>query len=366
MGIEGAGEQVHIFVEFLVLPQVGREPGNRHIGDGKEPIEDDAEVSLQLRFVVGFEVALRAGEKSPVRIIDQVQGQLFVGPIAQAVEELQRPDAPVKHAVTALFVDVFGRVTRQRGDDLDFVRGQKFGEAFVARLQKDGQVAAVNDVPRERQGFDPLDQIPEVANHLRRAARDIYRRDVRARQPVEDPVHRFAAHDFPAFRSGVYVAMVAGEVAEFADIDLKNLGTSMTQLQVVLRKPLSEPVHNDSGFSDGVGQCSRSTACVGRSIPLPAALAKTSPSLNIPLNRFRVLTTEQQEGENSMNANGLLKSMWMLALATSLCGCVIEEHSHSATCGHYYSGGRWYYVPGHVHGPECGHVLRGGIWVTVP
>jgi len=67
-----------------------------------------------------------------------------------------------------------------------------------------------------------------------------------------------------------------------------------------------------------------------------------------------------------MKANGLLKSMWMLALATGLSGCVIEEHSHSATCGHYYSGGRWYYVPSHVHGPECGHVLRGGIWVTVP
>ncbi len=50
-----------------------------------------------------------------------------------------------------------------------------------------------------------------------------------------------------------------------------------------------------------------------------------------------------------MNANSLLKLMWMLALATSLSGCVIED-----------------YVPGHVHGPECGHVLRGGIWVTVP
>jgi hypothetical protein len=88
--------------------------------------------------------------------------------------------------------------------------------------------------------------------------------------------------------------------------------------------------------------------------------------LNILSNRIKVLTTGQQEGENSMKANSLLKPMWMLALATSLSGCVIEEHSHSATCGHYYSGGRWYYVPGHVHGPVCGHVLRGGIWVTVP
>jgi hypothetical protein len=112
--------------------------------------------------------------------------------------------------------------------------------------------------------------------------------------------------------------MVAGKVAELANIDLKNLRTSMTQLQVVRRKPLSEPVHNDFGVSDGVGQCSRLTTCMRQSIPPPASLAKTSPALNIPPNRFRVLTTGQQEGENSMKANSLLKPMWMLALATSL------------------------------------------------
>ncbi len=54
----------------------------------------------------------------------------------------------------------------------------------------------------------------------------------------------------------------------------------------------------------------------------------------------------------------------MLAIAPWLNGCVV--HEHSATCGHYYEGGHWYYAPHHVHGPGCGHELRGGVWVTVP
>ena len=54
----------------------------------------------------------------------------------------------------------------------------------------------------------------------------------------------------------------------------------------------------------------------------------------------------------------------MLGLTALLSGCVI--HEHSASCGHYYGGGHWYYAPQHVHGPACGHELRGGIWITVP
>ncbi|HEY6166454.1 MAG TPA: hypothetical protein VI454_00350 [Verrucomicrobiae bacterium] len=61
----------------------------------------------------------------------------------------------------------------------------------------------------------------------------------------------------------------------------------------------------------------------------------------------------------------LRKLIPTLALAALLSGCVVPEHRHSASCGHYYSGGRWYYVPNHVHSPDCGHVFRGGIWVTI-
>ena len=56
----------------------------------------------------------------------------------------------------------------------------------------------------------------------------------------------------------------------------------------------------------------------------------------------------------------------LVALAFCSNGCVVPEHAHSARCGHYYSGGQWYYVAQHVRGPGCGHVFQGGIWITVP
>jgi len=67
-----------------------------------------------------------------------------------------------------------------------------------------------------------------------------------------------------------------------------------------------------------------------------------------------------------MKAINALTLTCMVALAALVSGCVIHEHVHSGRCGHYYSDGRWYYVPHHVHGPGCGHEFRGGIWVTIP
>lgn len=44
---------------------------------------------------------------------------------------------------------------------------------------------------------------------------------------------------------------------------------------------------------------------------------------------------------------------------------VIEAgHVHTARCGHYRHGKRWYYVKGHKHGPRCGHHFVGGFWIV--
>jgi len=66
----------------------------------------------------------------------------------------------------------------------------------------------------------PLDQIPEVWNHLRRAAGEVHRVDVRACQPGEDPVKSVAVDDFFPLRTCVYMAVNTGEIAAFADVDL--------------------------------------------------------------------------------------------------------------------------------------------------
>lgn len=39
-------------------------------------------------------------------------------------------------------------------------------------------------------------------------------------------------------------------------------------------------------------------------------------------------------------------------------------HAHSAHCGHYRHGKRWFYIKGHVHGARCGHHLAGGVWLV--
>lgn len=41
-----------------------------------------------------------------------------------------------------------------------------------------------------------------------------------------------------------------------------------------------------------------------------------------------------------------------------------KGHRHSANCGHYRHGNKWYYVKGHAHGRKCGHHKVDGIWVV--
>jgi hypothetical protein len=70
----------------------------------------------------------------------------------------------------------------------------------------------------------------------------------------------------------------------------------------------------------------------------------------------------------------------LLAAALATSGCVVSAglaiplgppvviahgHAHSAHCGHYRHGGRWYHSQGHRHGKNCGHKLRGGVWILV-
>jgi len=52
---------------------------------------------------------------------------------------------------------------------------------------------------------------------------------------------------------------------------------------------------------------------------------------------------------------------WVLAAPV-----VVERvHVHDAYCGHYYYGNTWYYMHGHRHGPGCGHHWDGRVWVAV-
>ena len=68
------------------------------------------------------------------------------------------------------------------------------------------------------------------------------RRDVRLRQPIDEPIDRRARHDFLPLRPGVHVAMNASEVAKLADVDLEDLSLRVAERQAVLRQLARETV----------------------------------------------------------------------------------------------------------------------------
>jgi hypothetical protein len=86
-------------------------------------------------------------------------------------------------------------------------------------------------------------QRSKIGNHFRRATGNIDSRNIRLGQPIDDAIDRFARHDFLPVRSGVHVAMHAGEIAELAHIDLKNFWTNTTERDRMLGKFLGKPIH---------------------------------------------------------------------------------------------------------------------------
>jgi hypothetical protein len=83
----------------------------------------------------------------------------------------------------------------------------------------------------------------EVRDHLRRAASDIHNRNVRVREPGDDPIDRLTLHDFSALRAGVDVAMIARQVAQLADVDLQNFGLCMAKLNSAFSECLLKTIH---------------------------------------------------------------------------------------------------------------------------
>ena len=163
--------------------------------------------------------------------------------IPERIQKLQRLDAPFEHALAALCVHVFRGVTGHRGDDLDFLHGEKLRQIFIAGLEQNRKIAAVDHMPRWRERFHAFDEIAKIRNHFRRATGKIDNRYLGLCQPIDDPIDGLARHDFPALWSSVHMAMCASEIAKLAEINLKNFRASATEQDRVLRKFLRKPIH---------------------------------------------------------------------------------------------------------------------------
>ena len=89
------------------------------------------------------------------------------------------------------------------------------------------QIAAVDDVTAQRACL--VCDVFEIRIQLRRAPRNVDRRDGVAAKHVNDELRRLARHNLGTRRAGVHVAMPASLIAELANVDLQSLDARRTQ-----------------------------------------------------------------------------------------------------------------------------------------
>ena len=145
-----------------------------------------------------------------------------IAPVAERVELLQAADRAVEHALAALALDIVLQIAGHRGDDLDAVRRQKFGEVLLARLLQDGEVAAVHHLDAElARAASPAGGNCALSSGAPPVMSSVAMR--RRATKVEHHVGDLGRHLLGAVRPGIDVAMEAGLVAAIADIDLQRV-----------------------------------------------------------------------------------------------------------------------------------------------
>src|SRR5262249_42554050 len=75
-------EQVHVFLELVVVSQIRSEPRDRQIGDRVEIVEDNSEMFFELAFVIGFEIRLRRWKKRSDWIVNEMQWKIDIDAVA--------------------------------------------------------------------------------------------------------------------------------------------------------------------------------------------------------------------------------------------------------------------------------------------
>src|SRR5262245_51925206 len=127
------------------------------------------------------------------RIINQIQYQAaFRMPVAQFVENLERPNARFKRPLSPLTVNVLLRVARQGTNQLYSMALKKFRQIILTRFKNYRQIATIHDMtPKTNRR---LYQIVKARIELRCAAGNIHCRDVRTLKKTQHRIDGFPTH----------------------------------------------------------------------------------------------------------------------------------------------------------------------------
>lgn len=248
-GIKGLDQKVHVLLELAMVPQPRSKAGYGHVRDRVEMIEINVEMPFQLAFVIGFQFPLVRREKGSVGIVNKIELQRAIASVADSIQELKCLNTGIEDALTALGVDIRWLIAGHRGNHFHPMLSKKPGQPVVARFQKDLQIATIDDRLHLWQGPQAPDQVAEIRDHLGRSTRKVHGMDVGADNPVKDAVNRFASDDLFPLRAGVHMAVDAGEIAEFADVYLKDCRTLAPESEAVGHQRACErPCDRGTGF----------------------------------------------------------------------------------------------------------------------
>ena len=184
-------------------------------------VELDAVSFFEFFAVDGFEFGLGAGEVGSGWVVDEAEVECGVDAVAEVVEGLEHVDAVLVDAWSSLFVDVFLEVAGEAGDEGDAVVFEELGEAGGVGEGEGGEVGADDD------GVALVgecgDEVFEVGVEFWCAAGDVDGGDGCGGEEREDGVHGRFGHGFLSVWAGLVVAVAAGLVAAWAEVDLEGV-----------------------------------------------------------------------------------------------------------------------------------------------
>jgi len=225
----GCAQQLQVAVELAPGDENRPEALDRHVRQGEQLVEDDAELSPEMLPVSCGERCLRWWQGRSLRVEDEIELQSAAGyAVAERVQTPQPADAAGKAPLAALLVNIALDVAGQRGDDLDVVRSKENGQIFLPGFLEDGEVAAVDDPHASLTAGDG--QAPEMWIEFRRSARQVEGPHFGAgRNEGKDGIDGLGGHLLSPLWTGIDVAMETALVAAVAEVDLQDFDRTADQ-----------------------------------------------------------------------------------------------------------------------------------------
>jgi two-component system LytT family response regulator len=221
VAVRGA-QQRHVGGESALGHQRRPETLDRHVRERQQVVEADPEALAEHAPVVGLERLLGRRQRRALGVVDEIQQETAVaGRVAEFVEALQAADAGGIDALAALRVDVVLEIAGQRRGDLDALLRQELGEILVAGLEQNGEVAPVDHAHAHAAGHPH--EAPEMRIQLRRTPGEVEDAGTRCTQGRNHLFDGRRIHRLGPVRSGGDMTMLAGLVADVAEVDLEGV-----------------------------------------------------------------------------------------------------------------------------------------------